>query len=153
MADSIREKILANIVTTLQGIEAGVTYNTTIPDTRIFRSTQGVPHELHYPSVLIGASDAPDSIMSGSVVDRSLIVTIQLIAGAGGLTLAKNVELYVADIQRAMAADYSRGGNAFDQDEPEIDEPDFSEIFQDHANVTIRYRIRYRVLRTDPTLP
>jgi len=146
----MREQLIGNVVATLGIIQTAGGYNNDIEATRIYRSLQGVPRVLNFPYLLIAIEDKPEHVLSGDVVDRVMVVTINIVCGEQGSTLAKKIETYIGDVQKAMAVDPSRGGLACLQDEPSIEEPEFSEVFQGHVSVAVVYRVVYRVSRINP---
>ncbi len=157
MTKSLRHLILDNIETTLAGITVANGYRTNFVKQQISRSALDFERQMLWPTVLIGVSDAPEELTSGSLpthdeVNRRL--TVDLTLGLNGLTstLPEDVEYAIADILKAMAADATRGGYACTTDDPEIREPTYSQIIEGHAFVTISYEITYRHRRTDATI-
>jgi len=156
MAKSIRQLILENIETTLMGVTTEAGYNTTFKASQISRSAIGLGRENVWPTILIGVTDIPSGVgtaMSGDEVKREMTVDLTLGLGGTVSVLPTEVEEAVADIIKIMAVDHTRGGNACDTGEPEIREPNYSQVIDGHAFVTLSYPISYRHQRTDATLP
>ena len=110
MTKSLRHLILDNIETTLAGITVANGYRTNFVKQQISRSALDFERQMLWPTVLIGVSDAPEELTSGSLpthdeVNRRL--TVDLTLGLNGLTstLPEDVEYAIADILKAMAAD------------------------------------------------
>jgi len=155
MAKSIRQLILENIETTLAGVTVQAGYNTTFKKAQINRSVVNLGRENIWPTVLVGVSDIPSTVstsMSGDEVSREMTVDLTLGLGGNVSVMPTQVEEAVADIIKVMAVDHTRGGNACDTGEPEIREPNYSQVIEGHAFVTLSYPISYRHKRTDATL-
>ena len=156
MADSIRERIVQNVVTTLKAISVSGGYKNDVPDDRVFRVTSIQNGTLlEFPTIFVRWSDTPLTIWQNEIVDRQLTVTISIMVHDSDPTdavseMAGNVETLIEDVQKAMEADVSRGSLAISQEEVEIRQPRFSDVFEAHASTDLVYNIQYRVSRTNP---
>lgn len=157
MADSIRELILKNIKTTIEGVTVANGYLTTVATVqRFLQSGQVVATP---PTVLIlegedGVDQEGPQSGAQSLVTRSLNVALEiehrqdLATETASASEAMNV--IVADIQKAMQVDYQRGGYALDTNEVSLS-PILAFEGQPELICTLEYVIRYRHRRTDPT--
>ena len=149
---SVRANIFQNIVDTLTGITPAAGYTVTIKKDQVHRNLVTASRKVAFPVVYIWASDTPIEIRSDQVVTRVLRVSIELIIGGEPTKLPDDLETYVADIYKAMAADTTRGGHAEIHEEPEIQEPSYSQVYQDNADIRMVYNIKYCVSRTDMSI-
>lgn len=157
MADSIRELILKNIKTTLEGVTVGNGYLTTLASVQRFLQSGQVLASTPTVLILEGDDDVDqEGPQSGanSLVTRTLNVALEvehrqdLATETASASEAMNV--IVADIQKAMQVDYQRGGNALDTNEVSVS-PILAFESQPELVCTMVYQIRYRHRRTDPT--
>lgn len=156
MADSVRELILKNIQTTLQGVTVLAGYSVTMAAVERFLQS-GQPSS-SVPAVLIlEGDDDVDNELTGStynLVARTLNVGLMVITRQDLSTDTKSASEVMngllADIQKVMQVDPTRGGYALDTDEVSIG-PIEAEEGQPELVSTVAYSIRYRHRRTDPT--
>lgn len=91
---------------------------------------------------------------SDSLVSRTLTISVVLIhqqdTDTDARSAAELMNSLIADVQKVMQVDHSRGGLALDTQESGIGEMDV-EDGQPELVQTVGYRIRYRHRRTDPT--
>jgi len=152
MAQSIRHRLLNNLIDTLAGITTANGFHQTILLKNIIRGMFDTGAQLVWPTVLLGVSDVPLRRLSDTVSDRQLTVTLTLALGGALKILPDAVEDAIADLVKAVNADTTRGGLAQEQSEPEILEPTYSQIIEGHAYVKLVYTIDYRTNRLDPTI-
>ena len=149
MADSIREKILKNIVTTLQGITVAAGYNNTV--VTVSRQKKDVleatPTKLPM-LVIFPGSDEPTELF-GDLLNRELFLTI-LAWIRSATDLEGKLESFIADVQKVMAVDYTRATLAIDTQEEETIYLHLEEDDKE-GGASIAYTIKYRTKRTDPT--
>lgn len=152
MADTIREKIMKNIQASLEAITTLNGYvNTIISIQRFKQSGQAV---LDVPAILIAEGDedaeyGPHPIMTKRLEIYLAVVTRQD-EEADSRSAAEVVNSLTGDVIRAMANDFTRGGNAIDTIERGSG-PIEVEEGQPELGILMRYEIHYRHGRTDPT--
>lgn len=157
MADSVRELILKDIVTTLQGVTAANGYANTLHSVQRFR--QAGQTLVDVPMCVVMEGD--DSVSfegplsgAGSLTTRHLTVNLVLIHRQDDETdprpATEVMNSLLADVQKAMLSRYQRGGHAIDTTELGIGELDV-EQGQPELLQTIAFRVHYRHRFDDPT--
>jgi len=154
MPDSVRELIMQHVQTTLEGITTANGYSTTLNAVeRLLQQGQSVKPPMAY---VIEGDDTPIDDTSqdiGLMTLRNLEIGIeaQVIQdeAVDSRSASEVMNLLIADIQRAMEADYTRGGHAINTTEMGVDPILFIEGRKKLVTV-IGYRILYRHRRTDP---
>lgn len=158
MADSVREQIMKNVQSTLEAVTVENGYVNTLRSVQRFQ--QGGQQLSAVPvAVLIEGGDDVDleGPLAGSysLTSRTLTVSVVLIHRQDLDTDARSatelMNTIIADVQKAMQVDHTRGGLALDTNEAGIGEMDV-EDGQPELVQTIGYRIQYRHRRTDPTI-
>lgn len=158
MADSIRELILKNIKTTLEGVTTGNGYANTIASVQRFR--QDGQDVSSVPSIMIIEGDdtiEQEGPQAGaySLVTRTLSVGLAIVhrqdLATATVTASEAMNSLIADIQKAMQVSYQRGGYALDTNEVSVSQVVAYEN-QPELESGIEYAIRYRHRRTDPTV-
>lgn len=152
MADTVREKILKNIKTTLEGITVANGYSNTVQKVeRVIQSGQNTV-DVPYIQILTGDEDSEQS--PHPLIQKSL--TIYVVIGTRQDQTVDSkwadeiVNALLGDVQKALQNDFQRGGNAIDTIEvangpmPIMEGMTSLETF-------VEYRIVYRHNRTDPT--
>lgn len=147
MADSIREKILANIeTTTLEGITIAAGYGVNIG--QVERGKVNALSLERFPAALIfPGEDEPQSLIS-DITDRTWQILLFLWVVAQK-DISKAMEIFLAAVQKAMIVDYTRGGNAMDTAEGTIMTIRIEEE-DTQGGFLLNYSIRYRTKRGDP---
>lgn len=146
MADTITEKILANIQTTLEGITTGAGYNNTVA--LVARDRSAVLNLQKFPAIFIvvGSDDADPMAKSSS--HRRLNFTLEAWTRKEK-DLSKALESLRGDIQKAMMVDTRRGANAVNTKELSstyiLNEAEITE-----AGIQISYHVDYRTKIEDP---
>lgn len=152
MADTVREKILKNIKTTLEGITVSGGYADTI--LKVERVIQSGQNTVDVPYIQILTGDEESEQAPHPLIQKSL--TIYIVIGTRQDQTVDSrwadeiVNSLLGDTQKAMQNDYQRGGNAIDTIEvangpmPIMEGMTSLETF-------VEYRIVYRHNRTDPT--
>lgn len=157
MADSVRELILKDIVTTLQTVTVANGYGNTLQSVQRFQQGGQVLSETPMVVVMEGEDQvSAQGPLSGSVglTTRNLTVNTVLIHRQDDETDARPatevMNSLVADVQKAMLTTFSRGGHAIDTTELGIGELD-AEEGQPELVQTIAFRVQYRHRFDDPT--
>lgn len=153
MAESVREKIMQHIQDTLEWVTVTNGYVNTLRSVQRFR--QDGQELANLPAViLIEGSDDVESNGPLELVSRTMTVSVVIIHQQETDTDARSasevMNSLIADVQRAMQVDHTRGGLALDTTENGIGELNVEEG-QPELVQSIAYRITYRHLRTDPT--
>jgi hypothetical protein len=158
MADSVHEQIMKQIQTTLEGITVGNGYGNTLVSVQRFN--QGGQSLAETPiCMLIEGEDSVDQegpfAGAYSLTSRTMTVSIVAVQRQDLETDARSASEVmnglVLDIQKAMQADFSRGGLAIDTREIGVGEMNVEEG-QPEIVQTVGFRVMYRHRRTDPTI-
>lgn len=158
MADSVRERIVQHIVTTLQGVTVANGYGHTLASVQRFH--QGGQSTAETPLCVVMEGDdtvEQDGPLAGAygLTSRTLTVSLVLIhqhdVEGDARSSAEVMAALVQDIQKAMLVDHSRGGLALNTEELGVSELDVQDG-QPELVHTVGYRIRYRHNRLDPTV-
>jgi hypothetical protein len=158
MADSVREQILKQIQTTLEGVTVGNGFGNTVASVQRFR--QGGQSLTGMPVCVVMEGD--DSVNqegplagSYSLTSRTMQISVVIISQQDEETDARSaaevMNSLAQDVQKAMQLDPTRGGLAIDTKETGIGEMDVEEG-QPEILRTIGFRIAYRHRRTDPSI-
>lgn len=150
MANSVRELILENIVTTLQGINGTGGYNFAVVSANVKRVVGGIGILQEYPTlyVVVGQETVMTEVLEKSTV--RMPVTIECWIRSDRDTLAADVEKIIADVRKAMMVDYTRGNKAIQTDYLGATNPAITEGENVLGAVGVQYSILYRTSRTDP---
>lgn len=150
MGDTVREKIIQNMVTTLQGITVAAGYNNTLASVQRYKAFANVT--LDVPAVLVGegaedCSDHADPLTSCNLTVFLAVVTRQAESDTAATGAVLNSLL--GDIKKALMIDHTRGGYAVDTN-IKYSEP--YEIAEGNPQVglLITVEIEYRHLITNP---
>ena len=148
MADSIREKIMANVETTLEGITTAAGYNSTIQ--RVYRIRLAGLNIQEFPSIVvipgreINAEEPVDRY-----TERLSFVLECWLKEASKDDIATQVNKLVADVQKALLVDYTRGGMAINT-KLLGNEPFYNDVNAPYGGVDIEIEIHYRHQYSDP---
>lgn len=115
MANSVREKVLDNMVSALSAIAAG-TYNYTIGDCRLgLKHFQEVPED-KFPAAFVAGADEDRVNVSNrgfkSILQVSVIGYVSYSNTADPAELERVLSRWIEDITKALYADPTRGGYA-----------------------------------------
>lgn len=146
MADTIAEKIIANIETVLKTITTANGYNNTVKT--VSRDPLTALDIQAFPAVFVEiGSDVPES-GAKSVNRRTLNLTVEFWV-MPHKNMAKSVESLRGDIQKALMVDPRRAGNAVDTVERETN---YILILEEQpaAAGQIAYSVNYRTKIDDP---
>lgn len=147
MADTIRDKIIDNILAALPGITIANGFNNdigVISDGLV--NPLGLPK---YPAALILPDSEDPEAGASDVSRRELTVTLRLWVGAHQ-TIRKKLGGFIGDVEKKIFEDRRRGGNAVNTIEGPI-----SYIYlqrdQVEAGADVDFIIHYRTKIGDPT--
>lgn len=157
MPDSVRELIMKDLQATLQGVTAANGYGTTLLSVQRFLQPGQTVTETPMVLLLEGDDDvSSEGPLAGasSLVTRTLNVGLLVMhrqdADVDAKSASEIMNGIVADIQKALQVDFSRGGHALDTNEVSVSSIE-AEEGQPDLSCTMVYAIKYRHRRTDPT--
>lgn len=149
----VKEQILDDVITTLQGINGGATYFFDIVDANIKRLDVAPPMVSTYPSIFVGPA--------GTEYDNPRSEVVRTVAGSLRLQIscylrtatdvAGEVERLIHDVHTALYVDITRSGLAINTRlvRDEVFYP--TEATEPICGADIFVDIDYRALRTDLT--
>ena len=151
MADSIRELIIKNIKTTLEGITTGAVYNNTAASVQRFR--QSGQSQVAFPMVIIreGAETSKD-VPLGKITHHLIIDLLLIVVHDESSDARQSDEVmnsFLADVQKAMLADRTRGGHAVETNLQGSEPLDVEDAQRDIEQV-VSFEVQYRHSATDP---
>lgn len=114
MAESIREKIIGNIITTIKSITVENGYGLTIRDARRVSFTPFNQAVFPIAEIQDLSEDKQDGVPMGHTTCQlhlSIAVWDKVLTG-----MSQNTNIYLADVEKALHADQTRGGYAYDTD-------------------------------------
>lgn len=146
MTDSLRERLIANVVTTLTGVTVGNGYASTIA--AVTRGQLSPVETFGFPfASVVPTGDVPD--YGAQVLRRVLSLTIMLWIDDTPATAPATLEALLADVEGALSVDFSRGGVAehtLEQGVQYIYHPSTERL----AGAGITFDIHYRTKLDDP---
>jgi len=156
MADSVRERIMKHLQTTLETITVANGYaNTLNLVERCLQRGQSLNPPMAY--LLEGSDDTQEGgplSGNGGLLSRQFDVGIVLLVQQDEDTDAKSasevMNSLIADVQEALQLDVRRGDLAVNTEETSVS-PVQIEEGQPMLSCTVAYRISYRHSRLDPT--
>lgn len=149
---------MRNVQTTLEAVSVGNGYQNTLTSVQRFRQDGQEMKDMPMVVLLEGGDDVEsDGPIGGgsSLTSRSLTLSVVLVqqqnTDEDGRSASEVMNSLLADVQKAMQVDHTRGGVALDTEEIGVGDLD-AEEGQPELVQTVSYRIRYRHRRTDPTI-
>lgn len=115
MRESVRERILQNIQTTLEGINETAGYNFTVGRVERMRAVP-LAEDSEFPALFIYETSERIAQGPNPLLTKELTVIIQTWLRSGDNDLSVQMNGITADIETAMFADVKRGGLAVDTD-------------------------------------
>lgn len=148
MALTIRELILRDIQTTLEGIKRSAGYDF---DVAQVSRDEILPYKLRYPSIVIVPEfDDTDSEQAYGKTMRSFDVLLRTWV-KGFKNPGQTLELFIGDVQKAMMTDLTRSGNAIATREAGIGNV-YSEDDEPERGADLLFNIQYRHGLQDATV-
>jgi len=145
MADSVREKIIKNIVTTLQAVVPPA-YTTTIRKVERIK-TVGLNIQ-EFPTILIIPADETKTQEPLDKYTTKFGIILECwIRNQGDISVEVNTLL--ADVEKALMTDYTRGGVAVDT-KLVSNSAFYNEVNKPYGGIEIRIEIHYRHKYNDP---
>lgn len=153
MADTIREKIFANLVTALSGISVAGGYENDIAS--VERWNMNGNNKAGVPAIIVNSG--PEKNDDGKAYDLThclLTVFIELWVRQNETESAatptdKLLNSLLGDIKKALAQDVTRGGNAVDTEVTDVETFETIEG-QQHAGLVVTVEIEYRHKQQNP---
>ena len=154
MADSVRELIMKDVRTTLLGITTVNGYVNQMQSVQRFQQDGQQLADVPM-AVLVDGGDEVNDERPLELQSRALSVSVVLIhrqdTAVDARSSSEVMNSLIADVQKAMQVDQTRGGLAVNTIEQGIGEIDAQEG-EPELMQAISYRILYRHRRVDPTI-
>ena len=154
MADSIAEKIIANIKTTLEGITVANGYLNT--QQKVTRGDAVLMNELAFPGFEVLEPD--ETFEQAPAAGPNALLTVFMELPIRGWILlvrgdkSKTLGTLIQDTLKAMMVDQTRGGLAVATDPVSVETWIVPEENQPKHFFVAIFRVHYRHRRTDPTV-
>jgi hypothetical protein len=151
--ETVRERILANIKTTLEGITIANGYNFNLTAETVQRWSMHGNKLVDLPAVIISPGNEEEKSLPNNFEECVLSVYLDVFFVTEEND-AVSTDTYLnrlqGDIKKAILQDYTRGGEAIDTDVLGTTPFETTEG-QPYAGIIMELAIRYRHLRSDPT--
>ena len=152
--ETVRERILQNIKNTLEGVTVANGYNFDFMPLTVQRWSMHGNRMVDMPMAVISPGDEDESSSPNPFEECRLTVYLDLFF-VNDENDAVSTDTYLnrlqGDIKKAILLDSTRGGDAIDTDVMGTTPFETTDA-QPYAGVIIELKIRYRHLRSDPTL-
>lgn len=151
--ETVRERILQNIKTTIEGVTIANGYNFDFTPETVQRWSMHGNRMVEMPTVVISPGDEDESSSPHPFEECLMSVFLDVFYVTDEDDLV-STDTYLnrlqGDIKKAILADATRGGEAVDTDILGTTPFETTEA-QPYAGIIIELRVRYRHLRNDPT--
>jgi len=151
--ETVRERILQNIKTVLEGVTIANGYNFDFTPATVQRWSMHGNRMVDMPMVVISPGDEDESSMPNPFEECLLTLYIDTFF-VNDENDPVPTDTYLnrlqGDIKKAILQDSTRAGNAVDTDVLGTTPFETTEA-QPYAGIIMEVRVRYRHLRTDPT--
>lgn len=152
MADSIRELIVKDIKITLEGIKIASGFNNDIVSVQRLRQS-GIKKNL-VPTIVLDEGDE-NSVDEPGIVQKNLEISVAVVTRhdetADNLSSSEFIAPLRDDVDRALMADRTRGGNADETTFPSWERVDIVEGQPELITVGT-FNVRYFTSQTDSTV-
>jgi hypothetical protein len=151
--ETVRERVLQNIKTTLEGVTIANGYNFDFTPQTVQRWSMHGNRMVDMPMVVISPGDEDESSVPNRFQECVLSVYLDIFFITDEndpIPTDTYLNRLQGDIKKAILHDETRGGNAIDTDVTGTTPFETTEA-QPYAGIIIEVRVRYRHLRTDPT--
>jgi len=141
VGNSVKENILQNIDTTLQGITTGAGYDTDVAF--VSRRPISIPSVRERPAVIFGQTSQTKTQVPVTAYTTQLVVPLILVMDDDKDGGDADITTFVKDVENALQVDHTRGGYAVDT----VDEGETDYTSEEIGSllVTVKnYRIHYR---------
>lgn len=153
MPETVRERILANLKTTLEAIKIADGYNFDFTSQTVQRWSMHGNKLTDLPAVVISPGNEEERSLPNAFEECYLTVFLDVFfVNAEGDAVSTDTYLnrLLGDIKKAVLLDHTRGTDAIDTDVSGITPFETTEG-QPFAGIIIELTIRYRHVRLDPT--
>ncbi len=151
--ETVRERILQNIKTVLEGVTIANGYNFDFTPATVQRWSMHGNRMVDMPMVVISPGDEDESSMPNPFEECLLTLYLDIFF-VNDENVPVPTDTYLnrlqGDIKKAILQDSTRAGNAVDTDVLGTTPFETTEA-QPYAGIIMEVRVRYRHLRTDPT--
>lgn len=152
MADSIREKIMADLLTTFGTISVANGYENNIESVQ--RYEQNDQNLQATPAIIIvegveSSEDSPDPLTTNVLIVEGMVYTSH--DRLASISTGEFLNKFVQDIKKAIKVDNTRGGNAVDS-MVKSSEPFETDEDQPFVGIIFEIEVIYRHRQTDPTI-
>ena len=151
--ETVRERILQNIKTVLEGVTIANGYNFDFMPATVQRWSMHGNRMVDMPMVVISPGDEDESSMPNPFEECLLTLYLDIFF-VNDENDPVPTDTYLnrlqGDIKKAILQDSTRAGNAVDTDVLGTTPFETTEA-QPYAGIIMEVRVRYRHLRTDPT--
>jgi len=151
--ETVRERILQNIKTVLEGVTIANGYNFDFTPATVQRWSMHGNRMVDMPMVVISPGDEDESSMPNPFEECLLTLYLDIFF-VNDENDPVSTDTYLnrlqGDIKKAILQDSTRAGNAVDTDVLGTTPFETTEA-QPYAGIIMEVRVRYRHLRTDPT--
>ncbi len=152
--ETVRERIIQNIKTVLEGVTIANGYNFDFTPQTVQRWSMHGNRMVDMPMVVISPGDEDESSLPNPFEECHITLYLDIFF-INDENDAVSTDTYLnrlqGDIKKAILQDATRGGNAIDTDVLGTTPFETTEA-QPYAGIIIEARIRYRHLRNDPTI-
>lgn len=148
MADTISERILQNVETTLTGITTGNGYSVTVQ--QVYRNTDASIMAVTFPYIDLPEPQEDSEDVPLGLTTKFMHLTLNLFISNDTSPANKVMNNFIGDVVKALLTDHTRGGLAVDTDvkAERVTSDETAEPFlQTSMSVDIHYRHKYG----DPT--
>jgi hypothetical protein len=151
--ETIRERILQNIKTVLEGVTIANGYNFDFTPATVQRWSMHGNRMVDMPMVVISPGDEDESSLPNPFEECLLTLYLDIFfvnEENDPVPTDTYLNRLQGDIKKAILQDSTRAGNAVDTDVLGTTPFETTEA-QPYAGIIMEVRVRYRHLRTDPT--
>ena len=152
MADTVREKILANLKTTLEGLTTGNGYNFNFTSDTIQRWKMHGNSTTELPMIVVSPGDQGQKPKANALSECDMEVFLPAVyrhEPNDPIETDTYMNRLEGDIKKIVMVDETRGGNALST-QVIGSSPFESEEEQRYAGIVIELLIKYRHLTSDP---
>lgn len=150
MTETIRERIIANVKATLEGIQEELGYfNTVVPDL-VKRTMGGVGTISEFPTLLLNVGSEQGVTRVHDYTTATLNITIEAWIRADKVDMPTAIERMLGDLKAVMQKDYTRGGLAMQTDYIGCTEPAITDAETMLGVIGVQFALLYRTRRENP---
>jgi len=144
-----REKIMSNVEQACRGIRQDAGYHFTVRE--VTRQLTGPYTTGNLPSISVYEGDEYGAIEDYYTYTRFLNVAVEMwIKEQQKGKLASELNKMLADVEKAVLEDHTRGGEAMDTQLAEVTPPILAEGGESEAGLVCFFIVQYRFSKQDP---